>query len=109
TAELVTSASWFAASPGHQTVSPPLQEPVPLFYMDTLAGLGFEPTEYVDVTSVMDTKEAMLRCHASQLGPSAQHGDRDLVALMRDLARLRGQQCGVRYAEGFRPCLKWKR
>ncbi len=109
TADLVAAASWFAASPGHLTASAPLAEPVPVFYMDTLAGLAFQPTEYVDVTGVIETKEAMLRCHASQLGQAAQHGDPDLIGLMRDLARLRGHQCGVCYAEGFRPCLKWKR
>ena len=107
--QLATDCSWFAASPAHQTNSPALAEPVPVLYFDTLAGLSFEPTEYVDVSTVWPQKEAMLRCHASQLGASAQHGDRDLIALVRDLARLRGHQCGVEYAEGFRPCLKWKR
>ena len=31
-------------------------EIVPLFYMDTLAGINFVPTEYVDVTDTIDTK-----------------------------------------------------
>lgn len=109
TGELVTDCSWFAASPGHRTQSSALDEPVPVFYIDTLAGLSFEPTEYVDISSVWAKKEEMLRCHTSQLGPAAQHGEDDLVALARDLARFHGRQCGVEYAEGFRPCLKWKR
>ena len=109
TGELVTDCSWFAASPGHLADRPAVAVPVPVFYSDTLAGLSFEPTEYVDISNAWVKKEKMLRCHASQLGPAAQHGDRDLVALARDLARLRGHQCGVEYAEGFRPCLKWKR
>jgi LmbE family N-acetylglucosaminyl deacetylase len=109
TAELVIDCSWYAASPGHRTQSAALDEPVPVFYMDTLAGLSFEPTEYVDISGVWATKEELLRCHASQLGPTAQHGEGDLVSLARDLARFRGRQCGVEFAEGFRACLKWKR
>jgi LmbE family N-acetylglucosaminyl deacetylase len=109
TAELVTDCSWFAASPGHRTQLAALDEPVPVFYLDTIAGLSFEPTEYVDITGVWAKKEEMLRCHVSQLGPAAQHGEGDLIALARDLARFRGRQCGVEFAEGFRPCLKWKR
>ena len=109
TGEFVTDCSWFAASPGHRTQSPALDEPVPVFYLDTLAGLSFEPTEYVNISSVWAKKEEMLRCHVSQLGPAAQHGEGDLVVLARDLARFRGRQCGVEHAEGFRPCLKWKR
>ena len=109
TAELVTDCSWFAASAPRFSNDPPLDAAIPVFYFDTLAGLSFEPTEYVDISMVWNKKEAMLRCHATQLGPSAQHGDRDLVALARDTARFRGHQCGVEFAEGFRPCLKWKR
>lgn len=109
TGELVTDCSWFAASPGHRTQLPALDEAVPVFYLDTLAGLSFEPTEYVNIAAMWPKKQEMLRCHASQLGPAAQHGEGDLVALARDLARFRGRQCGVEYAEGYRPCLKWKR
>ena len=109
TGELVIDCSWFAASPGHRTQSPALNDPVPVFHMDTLTGLSFEPTEYVNISGVWAKKEEMLRCHASQLGPAAQHGEGDLVVLARDLARFRGRQCGVEFAEGFRPCLKWKR
>ncbi len=109
TAELVADSSWFAASPGHVPGMPALPQPVPVFYMDTLAGLHFEPTEYVDISPAWQRKEAMLRCHASQTGSSAQHGDPDLIVLSRDLARLRGHQCGVEFAEAFRPCPRWKR
>ncbi len=109
TGELVTDSSWFAASPGHVTRSGPLSSPIPVFYMDTLAGLEFEPTEYVDITEFWLKKVELLSCHASQLTDSAQHGQRDLISLAQDVARFRGHQCGVEFAEGFRPCLKWKR
>lgn len=39
---------------------------VPICYADTMMGVGFEPTLYVDVTDAFDKKIAMLRCHASQ-------------------------------------------
>lgn len=109
TGSLVTECSWFAASSGHCTDSPPVESPVAIYYMDTVSGLEFDPTEYVDIGEVIKEKEAMVGCHVSQLGPNAQHGEPDLMGLMRDQARLRGRQCGVEFAEAFRPCLKWKR
>ena len=77
----------------------------PIYFMDTVMGLGFEPTEYVDVTSTIDTKTAMLEAHDSQLTWLRDHDGIDVVEQMRAASRFRGLQCGVRYAEGFRPCL----
>jgi len=72
-------------------------------------GLGFQPTEYVDVSSTIDTKVAMLEAHQSQLTGLRDHDGVDIVEQMRTAARFRGQQCGVDYAEGFAPCLVWLR
>ena len=38
----------------------------PVVCFDTLAGTGFEPTAYVDITTHMAAKEAAMRQHASQ-------------------------------------------
>jgi N-acetylglucosamine malate deacetylase 1 len=77
----------------------------PLFFMETARGLGFNPTEFVDIGDVIDTKVAMLEAHASQLGWLRDHDGIDIVEQMRTAARFRGYQCGVDYAEGFVPCL----
>ena len=74
-----------------------------------LPGFGFVPTEYVDVTEVIETKAAMLEAHQSQLVWLRDHDGVDIVEEMRTAARYRGQQCGVAYAEGFRQCLTWLR
>jgi Uncharacterized proteins, LmbE homologs len=49
-----------------------------VYYMDNIAGIGFVPTEYVDITSVMETKLRMLRCHKSQFTAISELAHRDL-------------------------------
>jgi N-acetylglucosamine malate deacetylase 1 len=77
--------------------------------MDTIMGLGFSPTEYVDVSDVIDVKAAMLEAHESQLTWLRDHDGVDIVEQMKTTSRFRGQQCGVQYAEGFVQCLTWLR
>ena len=43
----------------------------PIYLMETVAGVGFTPTEFVDVTETIDAKVAMLEAHQSQLPGSA--------------------------------------
>jgi LmbE family N-acetylglucosaminyl deacetylase len=106
--ELATQCAWFAASPGHRLDLPALATPPAVAYMDNLAGLRSEPTHLVDVTATLDLKRRMLACHESQVG-RRDGGVHDLEALAEALARVRGFQCGVTYAEGFRACLLWGR
>jgi LmbE family N-acetylglucosaminyl deacetylase len=105
---LVVNASWFAASPGHETDLPPLPQPPAVVFVDTIAGIDFEPTHLVDVTETFALRQQMLACHASQIA-RADSGMNQLRELSETLARLRGFQCGVRYAEGFRPYLGFGR
>lgn len=106
--ELAAKCAWFAASAGHQTAHPPLEAPPALVYMDNLAGIAFEPTHLVDITDTIELKRQMLACHSSQLARS-DGGVHELEELAETLARLRGFQAGVPYAEGFRPALLWGR
>jgi LmbE family N-acetylglucosaminyl deacetylase len=105
---LVVKASWIAASPGHQTDWPPLPQPPAVLFVDNLAGIAFEPTHLVDVTDTFAVKLRMLGCHASQT-ERPDSGMHQLLETCETLARLRGLQCGVRYAEGFRPYLAFGR
>jgi len=72
-----------------------------VYYMDTLAGIGFNPVEYVDITSVIDTKRRMLECHQSQIKPMRELAHTDMLELVEVQARFRGLAAGCRYAEGF--------
>ncbi|MCL2164114.1 MAG: PIG-L family deacetylase [Oscillospiraceae bacterium] len=79
----------------------------PIFYMDTLAGVNFLPTEYVDISDTIDLKLQMLECHVSQLKWMRDHDGIDFNEFVRICARFRGLQCGGRYAEAFMQCLAW--
>jgi LmbE family N-acetylglucosaminyl deacetylase len=72
-----------------------------VYYMDNIAGIAFNPAEYVDITSVMETKRRLLQCHQSQVKPMRDLADSDLVDLIEIQARFRGLAAGCKYAEGF--------
>ena len=109
TSKLVFDCSFHATLPLLETTKPNYRTVTPIYYMDTLMGLGFQPTEYVDVSAVIDTKTAMLEAHQSQLTWLRDHDGVDVVEQMRTVSRFRGLQCGVEFAEGFVPCLTWLR
>jgi LmbE family N-acetylglucosaminyl deacetylase len=97
---IAQAASWYCASKGHETSSPPTPGPPALWFMDSVQMLGFEPGFYVDVSAQMDLKRAMLRCHESQLARGAELPP--LAQTMELQARVRGMQAGVEHAEAFR-------
>ena len=87
------------ALPGHPT----------LYYMDVVTGLEWQPTHYVDITEVFERKCELLRLHKSQMLNMQTSGGWDLVKYSRIVGAFRGLQCGVEYAEAFKPCLAWPR
>lgn len=103
--KLVFDAS-FAASVPHYG-APGKAAVVPIFYMDNLAGMNFNPTEYVDITDEIELKIEMLECHESQLKWMRDHDHIDFAEFVRTCSRFRGLQCGVQYAEGFTQELVW--
>jgi LmbE family N-acetylglucosaminyl deacetylase len=107
--KLVFHASFVATLPLVETRLPHHSRVTPLYYMETVAGLGFSPVEFVDVTEAIDAKVAMLEAHTSQLQWLRDHDGVDVVDQVRTTARFRGQQCGAEYAEAFAPCLTWLR
>jgi LmbE family N-acetylglucosaminyl deacetylase len=107
--KLVFDCSFHATVPLLETGKPHHNVVAPIYYMDTLVGIGFQPTEYVDVSDVIETKVAMLQAHDSQVTWLRDHDGVDVVEEMKITTRFRGQQCGVAYAEGFVPCLTWLR
>lgn len=106
TSRLVFDATFAATLPLFDTGRPPHDVIPPLYFMETSRGLGFNPTEFVDVSGVIDVKVSMLEAHRSQLQWLRDHDEIDIVAQMMTAARFRGYQCGVEYAEGFSPCVR---
>lgn len=96
----------FAASIPHYSDLPPAKL-TPLFYMDTLAGVNFMPTEYVDITDTIDLKLAMLECHVSQMKWMRDHDNIDFADFVKTCAKFRGLQSGAPYAEAFTACYAW--
>ncbi len=109
TSQLVFDCSFHATLPLLETRRPWHDTVTPIYFMDTVMGLGFQPAEYVDVSATIETKVAMLEAHESQLTWLRDHDGIDVVEQMRAATRFRGLQCRARYAEGFAPCLTWLR
>jgi LmbE family N-acetylglucosaminyl deacetylase len=111
TSTLGRAACFAAAAPnflkdrGH---GKPLAHIPHLYYCDPAEGkdpLGraVTPNLVVDIGAVLETKAAMLACHASQREwLKAQHGMDHYVQAMRDWGSVRGKPYGLAYAEGFR-------
>lgn len=88
-----------------ETRSPACDTIPALVYMEPSKGIGFIPTEYVDITAEMETKMEMLAQHESQVSwMAANYGDvkGNFMDQYRIMSAYRGFQCGVDYAEGFR-------
>ncbi|OHB56850.1 MAG: hypothetical protein A2Y12_04415 [Planctomycetes bacterium GWF2_42_9] len=79
-----------------------------LYYADPtglvdIFGSEIVPGMYVDITSVIETKQKMLCCHKSQRDwLLVHHGMDKYVETMKEYAAKRGAQCGFEYAECFR-------
>ncbi|MBR3941935.1 MAG: PIG-L family deacetylase [Clostridia bacterium] len=103
--KLVFKASFDASCPHFMPDLGPASKVASIYYVDHAACMNFIPTEYVDVTDVMELKEKMLACHESQLVWLKEHDGIDVIDHQRVYARYRGLQSGVMYAEGFKPLL----
>lgn len=105
----VFDASFNASVTHYQTAHPAYERVVPIYYMDTLAGVNFIPTEYVDISGFIDTKLKMLDCHQSQITWMREHDDIDFLDFVQTVSKFRGLQCGTAFAEGFTQCQSWPR
>ncbi len=103
--KLVFDASFAASVPQYGTGGKAAV--VPVYYMDNLAGMNFNPTEYVDITDEIELKIEMLECHESQLKWMRDHDHIDFADFVRTCSKFRGLQCGVDYAEAFTQEYVW--
>ena len=78
-----------------------------IWHWEPVNGMGFQPTDYVDITDFYETKMKMLNCMESQKAWMAANyaslgGDEErFFDTIRILSEFRGMQSGVKYAEGF--------
>ena len=89
------------------------EEPCPtlpiIYYFEPAKGMGFIPTDYVDITDYFETKKKMFLCHESQQAWMADNyagfsAEDTFTEDMTITAKYRGMQCGVKYAEAFVRC-----
>ncbi|MDR2759553.1 MAG: PIG-L family deacetylase [Spirochaetaceae bacterium] len=81
----------------------------PVFFMDTLAGINFIPTEYVDITEEIEKKLDAISCHESQVVWMREHDNIDFLDFVRTCNKYRGLQSNCAFAEGFRQYTAWPR
>ncbi len=101
---LVFKASFSASVPHYEPQLGEATPTTPIYYMDNAALIDSEPEIYVDISDEFGTKYTMLACHKSQLEWLGDHASSDVLDNIRIFSRLRGIQCGVKYAEGYRIC-----
>ena len=91
-----------------KTDSPPYDKTPAIFYFEPHFSISFIPSTFVDITDFFDTKIAMCHKHISQIAWKREvfqetqgQSDEDYFDTFLYIARYRGLQCGVRYAEAF--------
>ena len=101
TSKLVFEATYLANLKLWKTNYPSSDRIPVLYYMDTLAGVNFVPVEYVDISKTIDIKVNMMLKMQSQLGWLKEMHNTNAEEFIKTIARFRGYQAGVPYAEAF--------
>jgi LmbE family N-acetylglucosaminyl deacetylase len=110
TGQVVNDVAIMATVPRIETEAPPCEKIPVVYFMDSVAGVGFVPEEYVDITDTFETKRAMLSEHRSQVSDWLKDQyDITIEEMIEVGARYRGIQAGVKYAEGFVRAKAWPR
>jgi LmbE family N-acetylglucosaminyl deacetylase len=108
TSLLARGASFLYAAPNASALPLIPGSGVPyLYYCDPVEGIDplgspVEPTAAIDISAQLETKTAMLACHASQREwLRAHHGMDEYLDAMRRFSISRGKQLGTAAAEAF--------
>jgi len=106
---IVDECIHMAGVPNIKTNSKPFVKIPPVYYMDTPAGVNFEPELYVDITDTFETKIEMVGKHKSQNSWMKDMFGYEMEAFLEIPAKFRGLQAGVQMAEAFIPSRRWGR
>jgi len=109
TSDLVFGATFLSGLKHVETESSYHEGVQPITYMDTINSSNFIPTEYVDISNVIQTKIKMIRSFESQVKWLKDHDDVDFLDMIQVQSKARGYQCGVEYAEAFKLENVWPR
>lgn len=109
TSQLVFEAAPLSCVYNIKRSYPSLEKQPLIYHFDTLGAVGFQPAEYVDISAVMEKKQAMYACHESQVDWMRSATGFDISEVIDAVARVRGYAAGVKYAEGFRRVDAWYR
>jgi len=107
--KLATDARILSAVRLIETDHPHLQKSPELFYADSVAGINFLPSLYVDISPVIEHKMDAIRCHESQNAWVRSIFNHDLLEVAKVLSAFRGLQAGVAHAEAFSQPTYWPR
>ena len=106
---IVDECIHMATVPLIKTDSPPHDKIPHVYFMDTPAGVNFEPEIYVDITSVFQKKIEMVCQHQSQSAWMMDMFGYELDSFLEIPAKYRGLQASCKMAEAFRPSYRWGR
>ena len=109
TGNLVFEAAALACVHNIKTDYTVLEKQSLIYVMDNVGGIGFSPTEYVDITDTIEIKKKMFKCHNSQEKWMAQVSGFEFTDVIETVAKFRGFSATVKYAEGFRKVDAWYR
>lgn len=90
-----------------KTQSPPTAATPAIFLVEPSVGFEFEPSHWVDIDEVIEEKKRLAEFHKSQDDAfRAGFGEAfGIAAWMCQTSARRGEQCGAKHSEAFRPLL----
>ena len=104
------AAIWASVSNIPDTEYPPIDHIPTVFYFETVGTHRLAPPDhYVDISQEFEQKMKAFKKHESQHGDflEKQFGVKDWFEYVEVLNKLRGFQCGCKYAEAFRVVQTW--
>lgn len=101
TGRLVTQVLLSVGGKQHPADLPPIEKSPMVFFWDIPGAMGFQPEIYVDISEEMETKLKAIACHECQYAWNKTFMDDDIFDYAQSMARYRGFQAGVDFAEGF--------
>lgn len=107
TNSLVRQCAMQSPLPMLKTKSPPASATPAVFMCEPSGGFEFEPSHWIDISDIIDEKLHLAKCHKSQDDAFiAAFGEGNGIdSWVTGINSNRGNQCGVKFAEAFKPMM----